>query len=308
MGVTKINGIPVFRATLASGRCGMQKISLVDAPAVQTDFLAFKEGEQPMRYAVQDEEKHLVYGVIMRADYPIYRYSKQTGEYYIMFSPDVIREMAEKYLVEGRQNEVNLQHEEGSDVEGVHLVQWFIKDSGKGIAPVGFEDVENGSLFGEFHIVNEDVWAGVKSGEYKGFSLEGIFGSEAVREVVSTEKMAEESNKHNNENMETIMEKVRSGLNAMLEMVEQMQEGRQPEAEQPAAEEEKFGSVATDKGVIRSNSHSRGTSLSVWYSASADLLLCSHPPCSLSVCSPQRLSCWTVRCLCSLWRLPPKSV
>ena len=110
MAITTINGIPVYRATLCSENCGMKKISLVDAPAVRTDFQAFADAEQPMRYAVQDEDRRLVYGVIMRANFPIYRYTKKTGEYYILYDADTIREMAEKYLSDGRQDNVNLQH------------------------------------------------------------------------------------------------------------------------------------------------------------------------------------------------------
>lgn len=260
MATTTINGIPVYRATLVSGRCGMHKISLVDAPAVETDFLAFAK-EAAMRYAVQDADRHLVRGVIMRADFPIYRYRKETGEYYIMYSPETIREMAEKYLVEGRQNAVNLQHEDGSDVDGVHLVQFFIKDAAAGVSPAGFEDIEDGSLFGEFHIENEEVWAGIKDGTYKGFSIEGVFGAEAVREVVSTEKMAINQNKTI---MAKIMDIVRGAIAAALENAEGSEEFKAlvpseeinetetaAEGAAPAeTEPQTFGSVATDKGVL----------------------------------------------------------
>lgn len=256
MATTTINGIPVYRATLSSGKCGMKKISLVDAPAVEADFLAFAK-EAAMRYAVQDESRHLVRGVIMRADFPIYRYSRETGEYYIMYDAATIREMAEKYLVEGRQNNVNLQHEEGSDVDGVNLVQFFLKDTAAGVSPAGFEDIEDGSLFGEFHIENEDVWAGIKDGTYKGFSLEGIFGAEAVHEVISTEKMAINQNKTI---LMKIMDIVRGAIATALENAEGSEEFRAltetetpaPVAEDaPAADEgQAFGSVATDKGIL----------------------------------------------------------
>lgn len=246
MAITTINGIPVYRATLCSENCGMKKISLVDAPAVLTDFQAFADAEQPMRYAVQDEDRRLVYGVIMRANFPIYRYSKQTGEYYILYDADTIREMAERYLSEGRQDNVNLQHEEGTDVEGVNLVQWFIKDTARGIAPAGFEEIEDGSLFGEFHITNDEVWAGVKDGTYKGFSLEGIFGREEVDAVISTEKL---STKHNL--LMTIMERVRGAIAAALE-TEFSEEIKAEAAAAPEQQQEQtYGSVATDKGVMR---------------------------------------------------------
>lgn len=152
----------------------MNRISLVDAPAVDVDFLAFDKQKKALMYSVEDEEKHIVRGVVMRADFPIYR---RTGnkEYYVIYKADTIRKMAEKYLLESKQNEVNLAHEDDTDVDGVQMVQWFIKDSNNGINPSGFEDIADGSLFAEFHVVNDEVWEAIKEGTYKGFSLEGVF-------------------------------------------------------------------------------------------------------------------------------------
>ena len=61
-------------------------------------------------------------------------------------------------------------------VDGVKLEELFIKDIDKGINPVGFEYIENGSLFGKYRVQNDKVWADVKAGKFKGFSLEGYFG------------------------------------------------------------------------------------------------------------------------------------
>ncbi len=170
-----INDIPVFDAVIQGEDEGMMRISLVDAPAVMSDFQKFHDDEKPQMFSVENEEKRLVYGVIMRADFPIYRYERKYGEYYIIYRADTIRQMAEKYIKEGRCNDVNLNHEEGSDVEGVQMVQCFIKDTARGVNPIGFDKIADGSLFGEFHVTNDDVWAEIKAGTYKGFSLEGYF-------------------------------------------------------------------------------------------------------------------------------------
>lgn len=191
--IVTINGIPVYRAIIDGEDTGMFRISLVDEPAVMTDFVAFKaEGEKVLqKYAVQDEEKRLVLGVVMRADFPIYRLDKEKKPYYIIYKAEDIRAMAEKYLAENRQNLVNLMHEDGTDVDGVQMVQYFIKDSSKGVAPEGF-DVADGSLFAEFHVTNDEVWESIKAGDYKGFSLEGYFdlvpeyNEPAVEKIVDT--------------------------------------------------------------------------------------------------------------------------
>lgn len=174
MAQATINGVPVYKAVVSGLTTGIDKISLVDSPAVESLFVAFNEAKQ-LIYAIQDEEKRIVRGVVMRAGFPIYRNDQESGEYYIVYDKATIRQMAEKYLVDGKQNNVNLQHESNTDVDNVNMVQWFIKDSEAGISPMGFDSIADGSLFAEFHVENDDVWASVKDGTYKGFSLEGYF-------------------------------------------------------------------------------------------------------------------------------------
>ena len=188
--IVTINGIPVYDALITDDECGMNRISLVDAPAVDADFLAFAKDKALQMYSVTDEDKRIVRGVIMRADYPIYRRDKR-GEYYVIYKADTIRKMAEKYLLESKQNEVNLDHQDDTDVDGVQMVQWFIKDSENGINPAGFEEIADGSLFAEFHVINDEVWASIKEGTYKGFSLEGVFDMQPETNVSEVEEIVD---------------------------------------------------------------------------------------------------------------------
>ena len=123
----------------------------------------------------ENEEKRLISGVIMRADFPIYRRNEYGEEYYITFSKETIEKMAEKWLKEGLQSNVNLQHNPNNYVTDVLLKEVYFKDSEKGINPKGFEDIEEGSLFATYHIMNEEVWKSIKNGEFNGFSLQGRF-------------------------------------------------------------------------------------------------------------------------------------
>lgn len=184
-----INGIPVFEAKMDGQVTGIYAISLVDFPAVESDFLAFDKDRVFVQYAVQDDEKRIVYGVLMRANYPIYRNSWEMGEYYIMYKPETIREMAEKLMADNRQNMINLMHEQIFP-GGVNCIQLFIKDTEKGIDPKGFEDIENGSLFGEFHVDNPEVWALIKEGTFKGFSIEGVWNVEKMSKQKKSNTMA----------------------------------------------------------------------------------------------------------------------
>ena len=230
--IVTIAGIPVYDAVISDEETGMFKISLVDDPAVMSNFQAFDATRKPMLYAIQDEEKRLVRGCIMRADFPIYRRDSKMGEYYVIYKADTIRTMAEKYLLEGRQNDVNLMHEEGSDVDGVQMVQYFIK--GDGINVEGFDDCADGSLFGEFHVTNDEVWAEIKAGTYKGFSLEGVFDlvpetdKDEIQEIVDLLDGAFRKIFKQHKNM--------SKLSRLKETLAKMLQ--------------EFGNVTTDRGVL----------------------------------------------------------
>ena len=171
--IATIDGIPVYRVLLDDERDGMIRVSLVDDPAVMSDFVAFGK-QEPQRFAVQDEDKRLAFGVVARADFPVFRTDPVLGDHYVIFPADTIRDMAQKYLTEDRADRVDLMHD-GQDVEGVHLVQWFIKDSAKGIAPEGFDDIADGSLFAEYHVEDDAIWQQIKDGTFKGFSMEVFY-------------------------------------------------------------------------------------------------------------------------------------
>lgn len=237
MSIVTIGGIPVYDAQILDEDSGMIKISLVDDPAVMSNFQAFDAQKKLLMYEVADEEKRLVRGVIMRADFPIFRRDKEMGEYYIIYKADTIRQMAEKYLVENRQNNINLMHEADSDVDGVQIVQFFIKDSSAGVSPTNFDEIADGSLFGEFHVTNDEVWDQIKDGTYKGFSLEGIFDltpeqdKDEVQEIVdSLDGKFKRIFKHNSKSKN--MSKL-SRLKAAL-----------------AKALAEFGSITTDKGIL----------------------------------------------------------
>jgi hypothetical protein len=50
--------------------------------------------------------------------------------------------------------------------------------------PTGYEDAKDGSWFLTYLIDNEEIWAKVKDGEWKGFSVEGLFDMEEQDEVL----------------------------------------------------------------------------------------------------------------------------
>ena len=167
--------LDIYEAVIEDEGDGITFISLVNDPAVESNWFAYNKEHQPMQFQVADEEQHILLGVIMRADFPMYRIGNSGYEYYIKYSKETIAKMARKMLDDKTFNYVDTEHN-NQCVDGVKLEELFIKDIDRGINPVGFEEIENGSLFGKYRVLNDDVWADVKASKFKGFSLEGYFG------------------------------------------------------------------------------------------------------------------------------------
>ena len=170
--IRTINGIPLYQAILTNPEEGIFDVSLVEDPAVQQDFVLFSQDK--MNFSIQNEEEQIISGVVMLADTPIYRKSPKLGEYYIMFSRDTLKALAEKLFQEGRQNNVSLEHEDKL-VEGVTMLEFFFKDESKGINPSYLENVPDGSLIASYKVNNPELWKEIKEGTFRGFSISGFF-------------------------------------------------------------------------------------------------------------------------------------
>ena len=124
-----------------------------------------------------DQERRIVSGALMLADTPIYRRDDIYGEYQVVFTPDTIEKIVNKFFKNGNQANVNGMHNQNFVIDGVYMFESFIIDKSRGIkAPKGFENIPEGSWFGSFKVDNEQIWNDyVKSGVFKGFSVEGMF-------------------------------------------------------------------------------------------------------------------------------------
>jgi hypothetical protein len=148
-------------------------IALVDRPAIQKNWNAFKEN---VKFQIISEDKRIISGPVMLADSPIYRNDSINGEYYVVFSKDTIFKIAQKFFKKGYQANVNLMHDSNQQVSGVTMFESFISDKDRGVLPMkGFEDAPDGSWFGSFKVEDDSVWEMIKEGKVKGFSVEGVF-------------------------------------------------------------------------------------------------------------------------------------
>ena len=154
---------------------GLDAISLVSTPAVEIDFLCFeKDGSKEISFSA-NEDKHIISGIALRADFPIYRRNGDY-EYYVVFTKEIIRKIVNKYAKNGLFNSVNLQHNDLNFTNKAIMIESYIIDKERGICPTEFSDIEDGSWYVSFHIEDEMLWKEIKDGkELKAFSVQGLF-------------------------------------------------------------------------------------------------------------------------------------
>jgi hypothetical protein len=179
--------IPIFDAFLNDKDLeGISCISIVDEPAMEKEMMVFEKQKKPIMFSVQDELQHKITSVVIRCNYPIYRIDEFGKEYYIRFGREIIDQLAEKYSKDGLLNRVSVQHN-GELLSDIVMTEMYIKNTEKGINPVGFEDIEDYSLFATFKINNEDVWNRIVQGEFGGLSMEVMLDMKPTDEFVEEE-------------------------------------------------------------------------------------------------------------------------
>ena len=172
--------LPIYEALISSEDDGIVTISLVDEPAVESDFVCFAKDAGKQLFALKDSAERLITGCLMKADTPIYR-NDNGYEYYIVFSKKVIQTMAQKMLSDGTFKNIDTQHNGELLPQGaLTLMELYVKDSNKGIDP-NFVDVPDGSLMVTFKVNDESIWQECANGDFlNGFSLEGFFETKQI--------------------------------------------------------------------------------------------------------------------------------
>ena len=148
-------------------------ISLVDMPAIESDFVYLNKQKQQY-VALENNEKHLLYGAALRPDFPIYRYD-ENGEYYIEFSKKAIEKLCRKFFQDDFQSNWTKQHMDNA--EGLTVVESWIKtdmSKDKSLALGLDENLPIGTWFIGAYCDSNDIWEMVKNGTFKGFSVEAM--------------------------------------------------------------------------------------------------------------------------------------
>ena len=205
-------------------------ISLVEAPAIEEDFVALSKEDEKIEVKLSDDEKHMVYGAVLVPDKDIYRNNGER-EFYISFTKESIEKMSQEFMREYRQQEITTDHEEVAN-EVCVVESWIKADmfKDKSVALGLNEELPVGTWFCGMKVNNVETWERVKKGELNGFSVESM---------ISLEEFAKQND--NNMNIETndmkFWDKLKSIMSEVLSSVSLSKQEEEVEEIQEELEE-----------------------------------------------------------------------
>jgi hypothetical protein len=137
-----------------------------------------------------DDEKRIVLGPAMIPEMRIFRKDKSGNPYYVYFSAETIKMIAEKYMRNKYIDNNDTEHN-GKAVKDVYVMEsWIKEDSEDKSNKYGYNDLPIGTWFVSMKIKNDEVWKQVKDGILNGFSVSGYF--EEVAEFKMEEMFLEQ--------------------------------------------------------------------------------------------------------------------
>jgi hypothetical protein len=160
---------------------GVQALSLVENPAIQSDWVALSD-EKPVLLAEVNKDKQILMGAALIPDKPIYR-KVGSEEFYIYFSADTIAKTAEAFFRNNNQNNATLEHSE--NLEGMTIFEsWLVEDPEFDKSKKYGLEVPKGTWMVSMKVNDKNIWDNyVKDNKVFGFSIEGQFANKLVKGV-----------------------------------------------------------------------------------------------------------------------------
>ena len=191
---------------------GVFAISLVNAPATEETFIAMAKQEKIVKFAKVDEEQRILMGLVLQPDQLIYRVDEDGNEFEMFFSAETIKDFSQNFFQSGFQLNSKLEHDE--PIEGVTFVEsWLVEDPKVDKSAAFGLEYPKGSWLVSMKVDNDDIWNNyIKTGELKGFSIDGMVELEEVN--LKTNIQMSKSNK----NILALLKQIVSGAEQEVEV------------------------------------------------------------------------------------------
>jgi len=161
-----MNELPIYIVDLKEGSDEMLINSLVDEPAHRHYFIA--QASKQYEFSI-NEEKREITGVVIAANQPIYYYSEEIPECYLVFKPDTIKSIAINYFKNNRFNVIDVNHDFAERTSAATLLETYFARKNNEF------NVDEGSWIATYKIHDNELWQKIKNKEIKGYSIAGNF-------------------------------------------------------------------------------------------------------------------------------------
>jgi hypothetical protein len=188
--------LPLYKLIITDDpELGINAMALVNDPAISVDWIAFSE-QNICQFKTVDEAQRIISGPFLIPDILIYRFDEKHGKHFVTIDAPMIKNVALRFFKEGNTSNVNLMHNDNIQPSDIYMFESFLIDSKHGInTPIGFDALPDGTWFGSYKVDNPVVWDKyIKTGIFKGFSVEGLLGYEKTKtkEQVEMEEIISE--------------------------------------------------------------------------------------------------------------------
>ena len=126
-------------------------------------------------FATIDEDQRIVVAPAMVPDTLIKRRDLQDNEYFVYFSKDTIKDIAEKFFKKHYHNNTDVNHDGNIVTDNTLLESWIVEDPEKDKSSIYGFSVPKGTWMLSMRINDDTTWNKIKNGELKGYSISGNF-------------------------------------------------------------------------------------------------------------------------------------
>jgi hypothetical protein len=180
----------------------VKTISIVDNPAIESDFIAFAKEVEYVE--MQGGYKQILAGLALIPDKDIPRTNQKGEKYMAYFTTEGIEKIRNKFHKQLMNNKVNVDHKQSGYINA-YMVESFLVDSAERLADVkakGIKDPVIGSWFVAYKIEDIEVFNKALIVELNGFSVEifikNMFSSEVEKTLKALEERIEKLEGENN--------------------------------------------------------------------------------------------------------------
>lgn len=162
---------------------GVKTISLVDEPAIESDFVFFSKEKPTFIELKSDKLKQVVLGAVLIPEKDILRYDENKEPFNMYFTSEEIEKTRDKFFDQELQNLVNTDHDSKKYVDATIRESYIIQSEEqlKHVQNLGIKDATIGTWMISYHIKEKEVFERVVKGELNGFSVE-IFLNRLTRQ------------------------------------------------------------------------------------------------------------------------------